>query len=310
MKGKGQKSKTRKGIPYIGDTVKFKKAVQNDWESAQHNRNIGRIGKVIGFDGRELRVQFDEGEPRRFSAKAKNLTLLKESEVRYPRIGDKIQILRCSQIADIGEIATVKSHADCFRVSVSEERNVFIPLTEDACSILESRGEVLAQPLPVDPRTFFKILRLDGTPPNSDAFKTTFRYALPTCLDAYRGRRCCFTEAWTPVIPEEKLEMCASGYHILDSGSHIAAWLHDYQSLDVIVCECRARGKIIGSSEHDHKLVAQSIVITKVLYRWEDVRGKFAQKEEVLRQKFNTDMEDLKDILRLSPSRWDSSAKA
>lgn len=120
----------------------------------------------------------------------------------------------------------------------------------------------VAPELVEDPRTFYKVLRIDGSPANNMARATGFKYSLPVDGPA----------EWTPTI--KNLYMCDKGYHIIEA-KDIKYWLTaEYYNIDTIVCECKARGEI---KEGSNKYVAQSIKLTKILYRWNDASILYTQ---------------------------------
>ena len=287
--------------PYLGDTVRILKDPKNRFQ--YRCVPTGLTGEVIGIDRGGLYVSWkrQDGSNTEDKFPRDMLTVKKKSTIRHPRLGDTVQILRSPNLTDIGLIGEITGQRwASFEVTVGADgRRICVQQSGAGgfLTILKSNdgyGETLA---PIDPRIFYKILRIDGTPPNGDAHRTKFRYDLPT----QEGK--CLPH-WTPIVPAEELSMCQQGYHILESGEAIGSWLSNYSEADCIVTECKARGRIIADGSG--KLVAQSIIITRILYRWMDVQTIYNAKQKDIHTKYQLEMKALTNALLCRPAfSWD-----
>jgi hypothetical protein len=159
------------------------------------------------------------------------------------KIGDKVTLTRIGE-NDGGQLLYYKGTKD--EVGVYATR---VKLAKGA------KSPPIPPELVEDPRTFYKVVRIDGAPANGSARSTGFKYTLP--VDG--------PTEWTPTIND--ISLCNRGYHVIEA-KDIERWVtREYNGTDTLVCECKARGEI---KQGDNKYVAQSIQLTKILYRWKD----------------------------------------
>jgi len=212
---------------------------------------------------------------------------------RKPTVGDTVRLIEDFDGSGmVGELAVIKEAAGSM---IGIEFINKMPSGGHTCSDTCKLGHgwnvpkdcvelvtksKMKKELAIDPRTFYKILRIDGAPANKDARATGFKYTLPVDGE---------TE-WTPTI--EDIVTCEKGYHVIDA-EYIQIWLGSYDE-DLIVCEAKARGEIKPGLD---KYVAQSIRLTKILCRWNDVRKVFEKErvaiEQEARKRYNPIWEEV-----------------
>jgi hypothetical protein len=272
----------------VGDKVKL-------IEDYDYSGMKGELAIVKGHDGDFLKIEFINDPPagighscggvcrdkHGWNVPLKNVELAKRSHKKAtPTIDRKATPFVVGDVVEFKEIYKVHDMKVGDRVTLTRVG------AKDGCQLLYyvdkgseigvyasrvklakgAQSKAVEPKLVEDPRTFYKVLRIDGCPANIDARRTGFKYELPV-----EGP----TE-WTPRI--ESLILCERGYHIIEA-KDIKRWVTtEYCGVDTIVCECKARGDI---KQGDNKCVAESIQLTKILYRWEDAKKNYDRAEKI-----------------------------
>jgi hypothetical protein len=284
----------------VGDKVKLIK----DYDGSGMK---GELAIVKGHDGEFLKIEFINDLPagighscggvckdkHGWNVPLKNVELAKRSHKKAtPTVDRSVTPFVVGDVVELKEIYKVHDMKVGGRVTLTRVG------AKDGCQLLYyvdkgseigvyarrvklvkgAKSASIAPELVEDPRTFYKVLRIDGCPANNTARSTGFKYNLPV-----EGP----TE-WTPRI--ESLILCERGYHIIEA-KDIKRWVTSgYAGVDTIVCECKARGEI---KQGDNKCVAESIQLTKILYRWKDANKNYLKNESELGRVREKDMQEI-----------------
>jgi len=292
-----------------GDKVKILKVID-----IFPKEKLGSIGTVLGNDGCNIGVEFDFNDPvlhscggacpngHGYNFTEKHIEKAKRSHKKATPtvdrsvtpfvVGDVVELTEEYQRYPIGERGTVtridKKNCDENSGRIIKQIVNWTTSSGKTCGCYDVRlklvkgakSKAVAPELVEDPRTFYKVLRIDGCPANNDARRTGFKYTLPV-----EGP----TE-WTPKI--ESLILCERGYHIIEA-KDIKRWVtSEYAGVDTIVCECKARGDI---KQGDNKCVAESIQLTKILYRWKDAKKNYDRAEKIRGVERGHEMKELQE---------------
>jgi hypothetical protein len=283
----------------VGDKVKL----IEDYDSSGM---VGELAIVKGNDGSFLKIEFINDPPagighscggvcrdkHGWNVPLKNVELAKRSHKKATVdrsvtpfvVGDVVEFIEPYKAYDkvIGDRVTLiraeknSGGQPCvYWLENGAEAGAF---TTRVKLVKGAKSAPVAPELVEDPCTFYKVLRIDGCPANSSARSTGFKYTLPV-----EGP----TE-WTPSI--KGIVLCDKGYHIIEA-KDIKRWVtSEYAGVDTIVCECKARGEI---KQGDNKCVAESIQLTKILYRWKDAKKNYLKNEKELGRQREKDMQEI-----------------
>ena len=292
-----KKTATKTQTPKVGDTVRL-------IEDYDGSGMVGELAVIKGVDGSRFQLEFINDPPagighscgglckdkHGWNVPFRNVELAKRSHKKKEPmvdrsvtpfvVGDVVEFVMKYQSFKIGDRITITRTEDCvdsteghkvkqmiYHIVNGKERGIYdfrLKLVKGAKSTTPELVE--------DPRTFYKVVRIDGAPANGSARSTGFKYTLP--VDG--------PTEWTPTIND--ISLCNKGYHVIEA-KDIKRWVtSEYNGTDTLVCECKARGEIKGG---DNKYVAQSIQLTKILYRWKDAENTYLKAMKEFEQTAN-----------------------